>query len=221
MKTVINLKQENSLVMPSEFRDDDVRFSDSLALFFIEEFSAVGDVVFDPFVGFATTVLAAEKLGREGFGIEVLEDRAKFIKSVVKNKDNIICASALDIDDISLPKIDFVLTSPPYMSKNNHPQYPFAGYEITGQNYKDYHEDLKKIFRSIKKKMNTGAVAVIEVSNVINDDVVTPLAFDIASSVGEVLKFEREIIINWDNGKPKDNYGYGYDHSYCLIFKNI
>ncbi len=30
--------------------------------------------------------------------------------------------------------IDFQITSPPYMSKNNHPQYPFAGYKIKGNN---------------------------------------------------------------------------------------
>ncbi len=220
MKTVLNFSSGNALLLPSKYKDDDVRFSDSLALFFIEQYTKSGDVVFDPFVGFATTVLAAEKLGRVGYGIEVLEDRADYIKSVVKNKDNIICASALELDDISLPKIDFVLTSPPYMSKNNHPQYPFAGYEITGQNYNDYHADLKKVFTAIKSKMNFGATAVIEVSNVVNDGVVTSLAFDIANSVGEVLKFEREIVINWDNGKPSNNYGYGYDHSYCLVFKN-
>jgi hypothetical protein len=42
---------------------------------------------------------------------------------------------------------------------------------------------------------------------------VTTLAWDIAHILGQVLLFEGEIIIEWD-----DYYGFGYDHSYALVF---
>ncbi len=58
-------------------------------------------------------------------------------------------------------------------------------------------------------------MVVIEVANLKGPLGVTTLAWDIAAVVGQVLTFEGEIVIAWELG-----YGYGYDHSYCLIFRN-
>jgi hypothetical protein len=44
---------------------------------------------------------------------------------------------------------------------------------------------------------------------------VTPLAWDVAAAVSQVLRFEGEIVVCWDH------YGYGYDHSYCLVFSRF
>jgi len=41
----------------------------------------------------------------------------------------------------------------------------------------------------------------------------TPLAWDIAREVSNVLNFLGEIVISWE-----PTYAYGYDHSYALIF---
>ncbi|MCX6382610.1 MAG: hypothetical protein NT023_24550 [Armatimonadetes bacterium] len=42
---------------------------------------------------------------------------------------------------------------------------------------------------------------------------VTPLAWDIALVVSEVMDFQGEIVVDWE-----PSYGNGYDHSYCLMF---
>ena len=34
-----------------------------------------------------------------------------------------------------------------------------------------------------------------------------------ASAVAGVLEFEGEVVVGWDH------YNYGYDHSYCLVFR--
>ncbi len=60
--------------------------------------------------------------------------------------------------------------------------------------------------------MKDHAHVVIEVANLKAPDGVTRLAWDIADVVSEVLHFEGEVVIGWDT------YGYGYDHSYCLVF---
>ena len=43
---------------------------------FVEELSEPGDVVLDPFAGFGTTLVVAERLGRRGLGIELMPDPA-------------------------------------------------------------------------------------------------------------------------------------------------
>tara|TARA_R110000868_G_scaffold169695_1_gene404768 strand:- start:1868 stop:2263 length:396 start_codon:yes stop_codon:yes gene_type:complete len=43
----------------------------SLPEFFIRAYSDEGDIVFDPFMGSGTTMIAAEKTNRRGFGCEI------------------------------------------------------------------------------------------------------------------------------------------------------
>jgi DNA modification methylase len=219
LDTVLEFDTNNSVVLPKEFQNDDVRFSDSFAEYFIERFSKIGNVVFDPFAGFGTTLYAAEKLDRKAFGIEYLPGRVAYIKTNMENPNRIICGNSLKLGDFNLPMIDFLLTSPPYMRKMNHPEYPFAGYQVTGQGYEDYLNDIAEIFSQVRRKMKKGAYAVIEVSNIVVNDEFTPLAWDIGKSVNDVLPLQKEIIIKWQSeASPK--YGYGFDHSYALIFQN-
>ena len=219
MRSILKFDTKNALSLPSELQNDDVRFSDSFAEYFIEHYSKPGDIVFDPFAGFGTTLYASEKLGRQAFGIEYLPERAAFIKTNLKNPENILCGSALKLDEIKIPGADFVLTSPPYMQRINHPEYPFAGYEITGQGYDDYLSDIAEIFEQIKSRLKIGGYAVVEVGNLLIDGVFTPLAWDIAQAISSVLSFKQEIIIDWQSGAVPA-YGFGYDHSYALIFQN-
>jgi len=219
MKTVLRFDTGNSRVLPTELKNDDVRFSDSFAEYFIERFSEPDDVVFDPFAGFGTTLFAAEKLGRHSLGVEFLPERVEYIKRNLKDKAAILCGSSLELDRFELPQIGFSLTSPPYMQRKNHPEYPFAGYMITGQGYGDYLRDIAEIYRQLKSKLNPEAYVVIEVSNLRIDGVFTPLAWDIAASVDRVLMFEQEIVLEWRNDYSPA-YGFGYDHSYALVFRN-
>jgi DNA modification methylase len=220
VNTVLSFKHGNELILPIDYKNDDVRFSDDLVSFFIKNFSKPGDVVFDPFAGFGTTLYIAEKLGRKGYGLEYLPDRVKYIQSIIHDKENIICGSSLEIDKINLPIVDFSITSPPYMSKNNHEEYPFAAYQVTGADYAQYLIDIKNIYRKLQFKLKPNAYVIIEISNIIKEGILTTLAWDVAKSVGEVLTLEKEIIIEWESDKKSEKYGYGYDHSYCLVFRN-
>ena len=235
MNTVLSIRQGNELTLPEALAGDDVRYADDLAGYFIQRFSKPGDLVFDPFAGFGTTLFMAEKLNRVGCGIELLPERAAYIRSIIHGKSRIFCASAMDIDHLALPEIDFSITSPPYMSQNDHEEYPFAAYRKTGADYRQYLLDIQDIYRQMRTRLKPEAYAVIEISNIVHNGMLTTLAWDVARKVGEVIPLVKEIVINWQhddqsalNGDPdsvhdQDRsgcYGFGYDHSYCLIFKN-
>ncbi len=220
MKSVVRIKSSNKMILPEQYRNDDVRFSDELVKYFLSEFTNEGDVVFDPFCGFGTTLVVSEAMKRIGYGIEYLEDRVDYIKSVINNKDNVICGSSLEMNKYSLPMIDFSISSPPYMSKNDHLQYPFAGYQINGKNYDDYLEDIKKIYTLLKPKLKSGAYIVIEISNIINNEVVTTLAFDVCKVVSEVFTFIKEIVLIYEDATNVSIDAFGYNHAYGLVFKN-
>ena len=59
MKTVIHLENKNDKALPDAFRDDDVRFTESLVAHFLGKYTREGDVVFDPLAGFGTTLVKA------------------------------------------------------------------------------------------------------------------------------------------------------------------
>ena len=220
MKSFLNLNHTNDLHLPEPYQQDDVRSSDNLAATFLQHYTQPGDTVFDPFAGFGTTLYMSEKLGRVGYGVEYLPERVRYIQSVIRNKSNILCGSALELDKLPLPIMDFSFTSPPYMSKNNHAQYPFAAYRVTGADYDQYLADIKTIYRQLNKILKPDAYAVVEVSNIINEGVMTPLAWDVARAIGEVMTLEREIIVAWEGEETGGSYGFGYDHCYCLVFRN-
>lgn len=220
MKTFLNISNKKTTDLPKKFQADDVQYTEELVHHFLNEFTKEGDVVFDPFAGYGTTLIVAEKMNRVPFGIEYETKRGNYIKERINNKDNLIIGSALELDTYSIPRVDFCFASPPYMAKN-HLENPFSAYHEQG-NYSQYLADIENIYSQIKKIMKKGSSVGIEVSNLKNDGEVTTLAWDIAHRISNVLHFEGEIIIEWKNDTHADSaYGYGYDHSYVLMFKNV
>jgi hypothetical protein len=111
-----------------------------------------------------------------------------------------------------VPPVDFSITSPPYMRRDD-PTDPFAGYARPGRGYRAYLADLRAVYEQIGTLMTPGALAVVEVANLKHAGGVTTLAWDAAAAIGGVLPFRGEVVVDWVPG-----YGYGYDHSYCLVF---
>lgn len=212
MKTYLRLSNVQKMELPAEFRGDDVRFSEGLAEFFIQQYSQPGDVVFDPFSGFGTTLRVAERLKRISYGLEFDNRRVEYVRTLLQHPDHLIHGDARHLGEYALPPFDFSLTSPPYLSKNDR-EDPFTAYTLPGSGYTEYLRDFKQIYTQMRQLMKPSARLVIEASNLKGNNGVTTLAWDIANVVGQVLAFEGEMVIEWE-----DPYGYGYDHSYALVF---
>lgn len=58
-------------IAPSSESDHGAAFPVALPEFFVKAFSDAGDIVFDPFMGSGTTLMACEHLGRKGLGAEI------------------------------------------------------------------------------------------------------------------------------------------------------
>lgn len=211
--TVLNLKNLHETPLPELFQSDDVRYCPELVQHFLAEYTSEGDVVFDPFMGFGTTLTVAERMGRIGFGVEFEKGRCDYVRSLLKHPERALVGDSLRLSELEIPDFDFSITSPPYMGKN-HKENPFTAYSTEGGGYQQYLKDIKKIYEQIRAKLKPSGHAVIEVSNLKHgDDDMTPLAWDIAREVSEVLNFLGEVVIAWE-----PTYAYGYDHSYALIF---
>ena len=217
MKTFILLEKSSQRSLPKEYQSDDNRFAEHLVEYFLKKYTKAQDKVIDIFAGLGTTLFVAEALGRIPFGIEYDQQRVEYIRSNISSQSTIILGDALDLTSMNLPKMDFAITSPPYMHKDEILD-PLSGYSTKGD-YKSYLNRLKKIFAQLKTIMNEGAFLVIEVSNLKGEEITT-LAWDIAKRISKVLHFHGELIVGWQGENTGNGtYGYGYDHSYCLVFQ--
>ena len=194
----------------------EIRFPKKFAEKFILEYTKKGDVVFDPFAGYGTTLFAAQDNQRVGIGIEYDNKRFNYIKSKLKYQSQIINGDSTKMDSMNLPKMDFLLTSPPYMryfDKEN----PLANY-ITKGNYKNYLKNMGKVFSKIKKVMKKNSFIIVEASNTFEKNYpMTPLAWDFGKEISKYLFLESEIIYCHEE---KSSIIQNSNHSYCLIFRN-
>ena len=212
LPTVLRLALRDGPPLPEKFAPDDVRFSEKLVGVLVERLTAPGDVVLDPFVGFGTTAVVAERLGREGWGVELDGERAAFVRTRVQAPERIFEADSRALDALPIPPVKLSIASPPYSSPGE-PCEALAAYRGPNPGYGAYLAGLQEVYRKVAALLTPDGWVVIEVSNLREPGRVTTLAWDIARAVGEILPFAGEIVVHWE-----PTYGYGYDHSYCLLF---
>ena len=212
MRTYLELPNEQDEALPAEFADDDVRYTPALVRTFLAEYTQPGQVVFDPFAGYGTTLRVAEEMGRRAYGLEYDRRRWDYARARLRDPDALMCGDARQLSSYGFPPINFSMTSPPYMNRDDSDD-PLTAYSVVGQGYAAYLADLRDIYRQLGALLSDDGHVVIEVANLKRDGSQTPLAWDVARAISEVLCFEGEVVIGW-----QPSYGYGYDHSYCLVF---
>lgn len=211
VQTWLHLPRGNKIILPPRFRHENVRAADSLVEYCVNEFSEKGQVVFDPFAGYGTTLVIAEDMERIGYGIEFSRQKANYVKGLLEHPEHLIHGDSRKLMEYELPLIDLCLTSPPYTNESD-TENPFVDYRKKGFDYSSYIKEIGNIFSQVFQKMNASGYLVIEASNLKKNGQVTTLAWDIAREVSRIFHFEGETVIGWDE------YGYGYNHSYCLVF---
>jgi hypothetical protein len=210
MRTFLRLKHRLAARLPAPFVDD-VRFPEELAATFVRRYSQAGQIVFDPFAGYGTTLVVAERMGRAAYGVELDPQRVAYIRSRVSAPQHVFCGDARQALAFDFPPFQLSLTSPPLLEHGDDAD-PLTNYTTPNRTYRAYLDDLCAVYAQLRGRMLPGAHVVLEVANLKGPLGVTPLAWDVARALSSVLRFEGETVIGWNN------YRYGYDHSYCLVF---
>lgn len=190
-------------------------YPEALVEAFLAEYTKPGDLVFDPFAGSGTTLLVAERMGRRALGLEIHAERVAYVRARLADPGAIVQADALRLGEFDLPPIDFSMTSPPYMTQTGHPENPLTGYQTMDGDYQRYVGEVAEVYRRLRPALAPGARVVLNVADLRHDEdgsLVTPLAQDIRAAVSDVLRFEREVVIDWDVPPP------WFTGDYCLVF---
>lgn len=234
-----DLKEEREITASTQ--DHPATFSPTMISSFIEFFTKEGMNVFDPFCGIGTTLVAARRTRRQGYGIELNQkyfDIAQ--KRVPEFSKNLHNASSEHLDSIEMPLQDFSISSPPYWNVLNrstrdfHHERDRRGLDKTYSdketdlgNIDDYDEFIRRlcdIYVKMNKFLRPKAYIVIILKNVKRDGKFYPLAWDVASELSKTYEIKDEKI--WIQDKiGLAPYGYPYSwvsnilHHYCLIFQ--
>jgi hypothetical protein len=216
MDTFLSLPYEHDRPLPPG-EDHEFRTPNALVERFLRAYTDPGDSVFDPFTGFGTTLEVAERLDRVPYGVEYEPARVEYVRERVTPPEHVTQGSVLEFDDSWVPPIDCCFTSPPFMERTDD-RNPFRNYEGESS-YDDYLDDMETTFERVNDLLAPDGTVVVDVSNMKYQDRVTTLAWDVADRGSSVLDFDGEVVVGWEGTDDGDGvFGYGYDHSYCLVF---
>jgi DNA modification methylase len=182
---------------------DDIHFTEALAASVIGHASRPGDLVLDPFAGYGTTAVVAERMGRRAIGIELIPEHLEIARRRSSGAARWILGNARELSMLVHEPVDLVLTSPPYMPSADHPENPLTGYATDDGDYAAYLGELGSIFAQVAALLRPGAPLVVNAANpVAADGSITPLAGDLAGVIDEHVPLLGITTLHWDEPPP-------------------
>lgn len=192
------------------FEGNDIRYPESLVRYFMQAYSKKGARVFDPFAGLGTTLFVAEELGRKPFGMEADANRHAWAAGQLENWASLMHGDAAKINRYDFPKMDFCMTSPPFMPKTHKWNPLFAG-NPKHAGYDKYLKQMGCIFALTAALMKPNAVVAVQADNLAGR-IYTPLVADLQAVIAQHLTPVGETIVQWQKPKPD------YPHTHVLLF---
>lgn len=177
-----------------------VGFSERLVERLLADHTIPGDVVLDPFVGFGTTIVVADRMGRRGIGVELLAERVEHVRGLVARPSDVHVGDARDLEPLNLPRCDASLSSPPYRPSEGHPEDPLDGYRSQDaasagrDGYERYLLDLVNVYGGVADRVRKGGTVLIDVATLALDGVVTDLAGDLAEVLAATTGVGLELV---------------------------
>lgn len=198
---------------PPPFEGNDIKYPESLVRHFLAAFTKPGDAVFDPFAGLGTTLFVAEEMGRVPYGVEADWRKYEWVAGQLDHWMNIQEGDSFNAGKMGFPKMDFCMTSPPFMP-NHHKWNPLFSGDPAKAGYEVYLRRMGAIFARFKPLMKKKAALVVQVDNIPGRSY-TPLVRDFSTVISKSFRPEGEVIVRWENARAD------YSHTHCLVFRNI
>lgn len=223
-------------------------YPETLVAEFVARCTQPGDLVFDPMVGTGSTLLACQRMGRRGFGVELNPEYAAIARRrLAAAGDTPWIARVVEGDARRLasvegvpPQVDYCITSPPYWDMLNmrgamtqrgrrqrglHVSYGDDPRDMGNvADYGQFVDALVEVYRQVAARLRPGGYLTVVVKNIKKQGTIYPLAWDLAAALGEFLQVCPERIWCQDDVKLAP-YGYGNAwvsntvHHYCLTFR--
>lgn len=178
--------------------DEDVHMLPDIVNHIIQRCSHRGDVILDPFAGYGTTLSRAIVQGRKAIGVEVLPERAKYLAQHIPEA-HIVQGDARQLSDLVPTSVDLIITSPPYMTSNNHNANPLTGYQADDGDYQRYLQELSTIAGHCARLLVPGGYLVCNVADIGYQGQTTQLIADCARSFARYLPLAGITEISWDH----------------------
>ena len=222
------------------------KYPEELVNIFIKYFTKEGDNIFDPMSGMGSTQVCANQNNRNGYGYELSDFFAQLANerlNVLENTNSnskILNKDARDIDKNDFPRIDYIITSPPYWNMlnmkgaENQAKRIKKGLRVNYSdrtddfgNIEDYQEfinDLVSLYFKTISILKPGGYFTLVVKNIKKKGWNYPFAYDLGRKLQKKLILTQEVfwLQNDINIAP---YGYGNTfvsntfHHYCLTFQ--
>ena len=226
-------------VITKDTEDHPATFSPTMIADFIKFFTKKNMKVLDPFVGIGTTLVACDRTGRKGIGVEINPKYLKIAQKRITKKQIIMKGDSISLSKLKLPKIDFCISSPPYwkmlhkidvnqkirLKKGLDTKYSNQKNDLGNiQDYEEFMEKLLPVYEQVYNSLKPEKYMVIIVQNVIMGSVMIPFAWDLAIRLSKKFLLKKEKIWCQDH---KNLYPFGYPfswvsnthHHYCLVFQ--
>lgn len=184
--------------------DEDVHMLAVLVDHVIGRCSNPGDIVFDPFAGFGTTLERAALMGRKAVGIELLPERVELLQKRMPGA-RIIEGDARELlkllrasFDTAAPEVRLILTSPPYMTSEHHDADPLTAYEQDNGDYARYLSELGLVAMQCARVIAPGGYVVWNVADIHYRGQTTHLIRDCERVLSQHLSAVGTTEILWD-----------------------
>jgi len=235
-------RKKNEVLHPAKYPEE-------LTRMFIKTFTKENDNVFDPMSGTGSTQLSALQQNRNAYGTELseffadisnqrcseyIENNSSKLEYKILNKD------ARNITKKDFPKIDYIITSPPYwdmlnmkgaenqakrIKKGLQTNYSDNNDDLGNvADYKEFLNELTNIYYNLIDLMKSGSYITIVVKNIKKKGSNYPFAWDLTQKLQKKLILLPEVFWLQDDISIAP-YGYfntyvsNTFHQYCLTFQ--